>query len=69
LGRNEPAYDCVTEFDFDDLAGLRLWSDWYLGDGGKVLRDDELLFMDTSRRVVMVTEVHDIGSSRSPGDR
>jgi hypothetical protein len=58
LGRNpaEPAYDCVTEFLFDDLAGLRVWSDWYLGDAGKVLRDDEEEFMDTSQRVVLVTD-------------
>ena len=52
----DQSYDCVTEFRFDDLAGLRRWSDWYLGPEGKVLRDDEENFMDTSRRVVVVTE-------------
>jgi uncharacterized protein (TIGR02118 family) len=62
---SQPAYDCVTEFSFDDLAGLRVWSDWYLGDEGKVLRDDEEQFMDPNQRVVIVTDVRDIGTGRS----
>jgi uncharacterized protein (TIGR02118 family) len=53
-------YDCVTEIGFDDLDGMRLWSRWYLGDEGKVLRDDEEHFMDTGRRVVIVTEAVDL---------
>ncbi len=60
-GTNEAAYDCVTEIGFDDLAGMRLWSDWYLGDGGNFLRDDEEHFMDPRQRVVIVTDVCDIG--------
>ena len=65
LGTNAtaPEWDCVTEIGFDDLAGVRLWSDWYLGDGGAVLRDDERNFMDVERRVVIVTE------ERHPVDR
>jgi hypothetical protein len=60
LGSGEPAWDCVTEIGFDDLDGMRLWSAWYLGDEGKVLRDDEERFMDTAARVVIVTEEHDL---------
>lgn len=63
LGRgnaNTP-YDCVTEIGFSDLAGFRLWSDWYLGRDGHVLREDERNFMDVDKRVVIVTEEHDIG--------
>lgn len=52
----DPPYDCVTEMGFDDLAGMQRWTNWYLGEGGKVLRDDEERFMDTGRRVVVVTE-------------
>ena len=37
---------------------------WYLGDGGKVLRDDEENFMDPSGRVVIVTEERNIGVGR-----
>lgn len=55
-GGSEPAFDCVTEFSFRDMDALRVWSSWYLGDAGKVLRDDEEHFMDTGARVVLVTE-------------
>ena len=65
-GATEPAYDCVTEIGFTDLAGLRVWSDWYLGEGGKILRDDEEQFMDPRRRVVIVTEERDLGVVREP---
>jgi EthD domain-containing protein len=53
-------YDCVTEIGFDDLDGMRLWSRWYLGDEGTVLRDDEEHFMDVGRRVVIVSEAVDL---------
>ena len=59
-GTTEPPYACVTEIGFDDRAGLETWSRWYLGDDGKVLRDDEEHFMDPSRRVVIVTEAVDL---------
>ena len=52
----DAAYDCVTEIGFSDVAGLLRWSDWYLGDDGKVLRDDERNFMDTTQRIVVVTD-------------
>ena len=64
LGRGAPAYDCVTEIGFADLTGVRTWSDWYLGPEGKVLRDDEERLMDVARRVVLVTEVRDLGNGR-----
>lgn len=56
VGRTEPTYDCVTEIGFADLAGMRLWSDWYNGPDGAVLREDEERFMDTRRRVILVTD-------------
>ena len=63
-GATEPAYDCVTEIGFADLAGVRVWSEWYLGEGGKVLRDDEERFMDPGQRVVIVTDERDLGIGR-----
>jgi len=57
-GASDPPFDCVTEFGFDDVDGMRRWTSWYLGDEGKVLRDDEERFMDTSKRVVIVTREH-----------
>jgi uncharacterized protein (TIGR02118 family) len=55
---SDPAFDCVTEFGFDDLDGLRTWTRWYLSPEGQVLRDDEENFMDIAGRVVVVTEEH-----------
>lgn len=57
---SESPFDCVTEFGFDDLERMRRWTSWYLSDAGKVLRDDEERFMDTSKRVVIVTDEHRI---------
>ncbi|MQY21546.1 EthD domain-containing protein [Nocardia macrotermitis] len=56
-GKTDPAYDCVTEFEFEDVAGLRIWTDWYRGEGGAALRVDEENFMDVGERVILVTEV------------
>ena len=61
-GTTDAPYDCITEIGFDDIEGMRTWSRWYLGEEGKVLRDDEERFMDTSRRVVIVTDEHRIGT-------
>jgi len=57
---HQPPYDCVTEFGFDDIQGMRLWTSWYLSDAGQQLRTDEERFMDASLRVVIVTEEHRI---------
>jgi uncharacterized protein (TIGR02118 family) len=66
LGRSpaDPPYDCVTEIGFDDVAGMELWTNWYLGAGGQVLRDDEENFMDKGRRVVIVADERDLGMGR-----
>ena len=58
LGDNtsDPPYDCITEIGFDDLDGMQRWSRWYLGEGGKPLRDDEENFMDPRQRIVIVTD-------------
>ena len=64
LGQTDPPFDCVTEIGFDDLAGMERWTSWYLGAGGKVLRDDEETFMDPRQRVVIVTDERNIGVVR-----
>ncbi len=63
-GSTEAPFDCVTEIGFDDIAGMELWTTWYLGEAGKVLRDDEESFMDPRQRVVIVTDERDIGIVR-----
>jgi hypothetical protein len=62
--RTDPPYDCVTEIGFDDVSGMQLWTNWYLGEGGQVLRDDEETFMDPRQRVVIVTDERQIGVQR-----
>lgn len=55
-GRSEPPYDCVMEMGFVDLASKDRWRAFYESPAGKVLRDDEELFMEPSERIVIVTE-------------
>jgi uncharacterized protein (TIGR02118 family) len=52
----EPAYDCVTEIGFADESGVRAWTEWYRGPGGRVLREDEERFMDLDARVVLLSD-------------
>ena len=35
---------------------MQRWTAWYSSDAGKALGDDELDFMDVSRRIVIVTD-------------
>lgn len=60
--RTDPPYDCITEIGFDGTAGLMLWTQWYRGEEGKVLRDDEENFMDLRRRLIIVTTELNIGA-------
>jgi uncharacterized protein (TIGR02118 family) len=55
-GGGEAPYDAVAELCFEDAAAMKRWIDWYNSDAGKQLRDDELNFMDVSKRVVIVTD-------------
>jgi|CXWL01.1.fsa_nt_gi uncharacterized protein (TIGR02118 family) len=55
-GKGEGPYDAVAELYFEDMAGMQRWIDWYWSDAGKPLRDDELNFMDVSKRVIIVTD-------------
>lgn len=55
-GGGDAPYDAVAELHFDDRAHMQRWIDWYGSDAGKELRDDELNFMDVTRRVVIVTD-------------
>ena len=55
-GGGEPPFDCVGESWYDDLESWRKASDFYLSDSGKVLRDDEENFWDTSTVVFLIVE-------------
>lgn len=54
--QDESPWDCITEMTFTDHAAMRRWGVWYEGDDGRVLRDDELRFMDNGRRLIIITE-------------
>jgi hypothetical protein len=54
--QDESPWDCITEMTFTDYAAMRRWGVWYEGDDGRVLRDDELRFMDNGRRLIIITE-------------
>jgi hypothetical protein len=49
-------YDCITEMTFRDQAAMRAWGMWYESDDGRVLREDELTFMDNAQRRIILCE-------------
>jgi hypothetical protein len=53
---DESPWDCITEMSFVDARAMRDWGTWYDSDDGAVLRDDELNFMDNSRRRIVLTD-------------
>ncbi|MBN1848544.1 MAG: EthD domain-containing protein [Deltaproteobacteria bacterium] len=55
-GKKDPPFDAIGETWWDDFEAIKRWADWYEGDDGKVLRDDEDRFLDKSRRVILVTD-------------
>lgn len=55
-GGGDAPYDAVAELYFEDMAAMKRWIEWYNSDAGKPLRDDELNFMDVSKRVIIVTD-------------
>ena len=56
----DPRFDAIAESCFDDMAGVRKWSDWYFSEPGRRLRDDEDNFLDKDRRIIVVTEENTI---------
>lgn len=57
LGRGgEPKIDGVVELWFDDLESLQAVADFYEGEEGKVIRDDEENFIDRSKMAFFIAE-------------
>lgn len=56
LSDREPVYDGVAELWYEDLDSFKAMSRWYRSDEGKVLRDDEAKFMDTSNVISYICE-------------
>ena len=55
-GDQEPEFDGLVEFCFDDMKAFQRWFAWFMGEGGKVLRDDEKNFMDSSSVKLVIVE-------------
>jgi hypothetical protein len=53
-GLGEPAFDGIGELWFDNLDAFLKSTEWFMGEGGKPLRDDEVNFVDHSTRVAVV---------------
>lgn len=55
-GGGEPQIDGVAELWFDSLESWQAAAKFHLGDGGKVIRDDEEKFLDQSKMVWFVAQ-------------
>ena len=56
LNNREPVYDGIAELWFTDLESFMDMGEWYRSDEGKILREDEARFIDTSNIVSYVCE-------------
>ncbi len=52
----EPPFDGIGELHYNDMDALLRSNEWFFGEGGQILRDDELNFVDTSTRVALLVE-------------
>jgi len=56
LGGGEPQIDGIGEYWFDDLKSWQRSAEFYLGDEGRAIRDDEVKFMNRSKIFGFVAE-------------
>ncbi len=59
-GAGETAFDGIGSLYYEDREALFRSNEWFFGEGGEVLREDELNFVDTSTRVAMLVEEKEI---------
>ncbi len=52
----EPFFDGIVEFCLEGMDSLEAWMAFYTSDAGKVIRDDELRFIDMKRMMVVMVE-------------
>lgn len=55
-GGGEPKFDGALEMWFEDMEAWQKFREWYSGDDGKALREDEQNFMDSTQMVVLIAE-------------
>lgn len=55
-GQPEPQHDCVTEMWFADQAALGQTMAWMRSDAGKIIADDEQLFLDKASMTAFLVD-------------
>jgi uncharacterized protein (TIGR02118 family) len=60
LPGGRPFTDGVAELWYDDMESWQKSAKWYLGDKGKIIRDDEDNFIDKSKMVFIVAEEDEV---------
>jgi len=55
-GMEGPDFDCVSEFWFDSIEDAMEVAEWAQSDDGQVIRDDEAMFMDSSKTISFMVD-------------
>jgi len=56
LDGEEPDFDCISEFWFDDEEGIKAVFETWSSDAGKPIRDDEETFLDRTKTVSFLVD-------------
>lgn len=52
----DPCFDGIVEFCLEGMDSVNAWMAFYASDEGKVIRDDEIRFIDVNEMVVLMVE-------------
>jgi len=52
----EPCFDGLVEFCLEGMGSLDAWMAFYASEEGKIIRDDEVRFIDMSKMIVLLLE-------------
>ncbi len=55
-GVDEPEFDCITEFWYDDMEGVQATLDFLNSEAGQVIHDDEETFQDRGKTVALLVD-------------
>jgi len=56
IGGEEPDFDCISEFWFDDEEGIQALFETLNSDAGKPIHDDEETFMDRDKTIALIVD-------------
>jgi hypothetical protein len=55
-GVGDPCFDGIVEFCLEGMDAVNAWINFYASDAGKVIRDDEIRFIDVNEMIVLMVE-------------